>query len=59
VRPSASSTWRRGVRDGDSASLEDPENLKDTAATAGNRVGVIWILDKSSELNANLVQFGT
>jgi quercetin dioxygenase-like cupin family protein len=34
-------------------------NLKDIVATAGDRVGVIWTLDASSELNANLVQFGT
>jgi len=34
-------------------------NLKDTVATAGDRVGVIWTLDTSSELNANLVRFGT
>jgi len=34
-------------------------NLKDTVATAGERSGVIWTLDASSELNANLVQFGT
>ena len=34
-------------------------NLKDVAATAGDRVGVIWTLDGSSDLNANLVRFGT
>jgi quercetin dioxygenase-like cupin family protein len=34
-------------------------NLKDAAATAGDRVGVIWSLDASSDLNANLVGFGT
>jgi quercetin dioxygenase-like cupin family protein len=34
-------------------------NLKDAAATAGDRVGVIWTLDTSSDLNANLVRFGT
>jgi quercetin dioxygenase-like cupin family protein len=34
-------------------------NLKDTVATAGDRVGVIWTLDASSELNANLVRFDT
>jgi hypothetical protein len=33
-------------------------NLKDIAAPAGDRVGVIWSLDTSSELNANLVRFG-
>jgi quercetin dioxygenase-like cupin family protein len=34
-------------------------NLKDLAATAGARAGVIWTLDASSELNVNLVRFGT
>ena len=34
-------------------------NLKDAAATAGDRAGVIWTLDESSDLNANLVRFGT
>ncbi len=34
-------------------------NLKDVAATAGDRVGAIWTLDGSSDLNANLVRFGT
>jgi quercetin dioxygenase-like cupin family protein len=34
-------------------------NLKDVAATAGDRAGVVWTLDASSELNANLVRFGT
>ena len=34
-------------------------NLKDAAATAGERSGVIWTLDTSSDLNANLVRFGT
>ncbi len=35
-------------------------NLKDAAATAGDRAGVIWTLDGSSDLkNANLVRFGT
>ena len=33
-------------------------NLKDIAAPAGDRVGVIWTLDTSSDLNANLVRFG-
>jgi quercetin dioxygenase-like cupin family protein len=28
------------------------------AAPAGDRVGVIWVLDTSSDLNANLVRFG-
>jgi quercetin dioxygenase-like cupin family protein len=28
-------------------------------ATAGDRVGAIWTLDGSSDLNANLVRFGT
>jgi quercetin dioxygenase-like cupin family protein len=32
-------------------------NLKDTAATAGDRAGVIWTLDASNDLNANLVHF--
>jgi hypothetical protein len=34
-------------------------NLKDAAATAGDRAGVIWTLDESSDLNANLVRVGT
>jgi quercetin dioxygenase-like cupin family protein len=34
-------------------------NLKDAAATASDRAGVIWTLDESSDLNANLVRFGT
>ncbi len=31
-------------------------NLKGVAATAGARAGVIWSLDASSDLNANLVR---
>jgi quercetin dioxygenase-like cupin family protein len=34
-------------------------NLKDAATTAGDSAGVIWTLDASSDLNANLVRFGT
>jgi quercetin dioxygenase-like cupin family protein len=34
-------------------------NLKDAAASAGDSAGVIWTLDASSDLNANLVRFGT
>ncbi len=34
-------------------------NLKDAVVTAGNHAGVIWTLDTSSDLNANLVRFGT
>ena len=34
-------------------------NLKDAAATVGDRTGVIWTLDTSSDLNANLVRFNT
>ena len=33
-------------------------SLKDAAVNAGDRAGVIWALDKSSDLNANLVRFG-
>jgi quercetin dioxygenase-like cupin family protein len=47
------------VRDGRSARPKNPVNLKDAAATAGERAGVNWTLDASSELNANLVRFGT
>jgi quercetin dioxygenase-like cupin family protein len=47
------------VRDADSTSSEDTVNLKDAAATASDRTGVIWTLDASSDLNANLVRFGT
>ena len=45
--------------DGTSASPKNPVNLKDIAVPADDRVGVIWTLDTSSELNANLVRFGT
>ena len=34
-------------------------NISDLAATAGDRAGVIWSLDGSGDLNANLVRFGT
>ena len=34
-------------------------SLKDAAVNAGDRAGVIWTLDASSDLNANLVHFGT
>jgi cysteine synthase len=34
-------------------------NLKDIAATASDRTGVIWTLNASSDLNANLVCFVT
>jgi quercetin dioxygenase-like cupin family protein len=47
------------VREGSSARPEDPVNLKAPAATAGDRTGVIWTLDASSDLNANLVRLGT
>jgi quercetin dioxygenase-like cupin family protein len=46
------------VGDETSASPKSSVNLNDIAATAGDRVGVIWSLDTSSELNANLVRFG-
>ena len=39
--------------------MENPVNLKDAVVTAGERSGVIWTLDASSNLNANLVRFGT
>ncbi len=45
--------------DGASASPKNSVNLKDVAATAGDRAGAIWTLDASSDLNANLVRFGT
>jgi len=38
--------------------LKNSVNLKDIATSAGDRVGVIWALDTSSDLNANLVRFG-
>jgi quercetin dioxygenase-like cupin family protein len=47
------------VRDGGSTRPENPVNLKDAAATAGERAGVIWTLDASSDLNANLMRLGT
>jgi hypothetical protein len=51
--------WRREVRDGDSTSPKNSVNLKDAAATAGDRTGVIWPLETGSDLNANLVRLGT
>ena len=39
-------------------SPKNPVNLKDTVAPAGDRVGVIWTLNTSSELTANVVRFG-
>ena len=45
--------------DGASARPKNSVNLKDVAATAGDRAGAIWTLDASSDLNANLVRFGT
>jgi len=45
--------------DGTSASPKNLVNLKDIAVPASDRVGVIWNLDTSSDLNANLVRFGT
>ena len=34
-------------------------NLKDAAATAGEHTAVIWNLDTSSNLNTNILRFGT
>jgi quercetin dioxygenase-like cupin family protein len=45
------------MRDGTSASPEDPVDLKDAVAIASDCAGVIWALDTSRELNANLVRF--
>jgi quercetin dioxygenase-like cupin family protein len=47
------------VRDGGSARLKNSVSLKDAAVNAADRAGVIWTLDASSDLNANLVHFGT
>jgi quercetin dioxygenase-like cupin family protein len=47
------------VRDGGSARLKNSVSLKDAAVNAGDRAGVIWTLDASRDLNANLVHFGT
>ena len=47
------------MRDGGSASPKNSVDLKDAATAAGERAGVIWTLNASSDLNANLVQFGT
>jgi len=33
-------------------------NLKDIAAPAGDRIGVIWTLDTSSDPDVNLVRVG-
>ena len=33
-------------------------NLDELVASAGDRVGVIWTLERGSDLNANLVCFG-
>jgi quercetin dioxygenase-like cupin family protein len=46
------------VGDGTSANPKSSVNLKDVAATVGERAGVIWALDTSSDLNANLVRLG-
>ncbi len=46
----------------ESRTLTDPEklvNLDEVVACAGDRSGVIWTLKASSDLNANLVRFGT
>ena len=51
--------WRREVGDGNSASPECPVNLRDAVATAGDCAGVLWTLDATGDLNANLVRFGT
>ena len=45
--------------DGGSARPKNSVNLKDVAATADDRAGVIWTLDMICDLNANLVRFGT
>lgn len=37
---------------------EDSVNLGEISASAAGREGVIWTLQQSSELNANLVRFG-
>lgn len=34
-------------------------HLNEAAASAGDRIGVIWSLEASEDLNANLVRFGT
>jgi quercetin dioxygenase-like cupin family protein len=47
------------VRNVGSARLKNSVSLKDAAVNAGDRAGVIWTLDASSDLNANLVRFGT
>jgi quercetin dioxygenase-like cupin family protein len=47
------------VGDGSLSSPENSATLKDAAATAGDRAWVMWTLDASSDLNANLVRFGT
>jgi quercetin dioxygenase-like cupin family protein len=44
------------VGDRDSASPKNSVDLSDVAANAGARVGVIWTLDASNDLNANLVR---
>jgi hypothetical protein len=45
--------------DGTSARLKNSVSLKDAAVNAGDRAGVIWTLEASSDLNANVVHFGT
>ena len=59
MTPFASSTWRRGVRDGDSASPKNPVNVKAAAATADDRAGVIRPWEVSCGPNADPVRFGT
>jgi quercetin dioxygenase-like cupin family protein len=36
---------------------EDPVNLHEVIATAGEQAGVVWTLGGSEDLNANLVRF--
>ena len=45
--------------DGTSASPKNSVNLKEVAAPAGDCAGVLWTLDATGDLNANLVRFGT
>jgi len=41
------------------ASPKNSVNRKDVAATADDRAGVTWTPDANTDLNANLVRFGT
>lgn len=48
----------RGLEGGIPTDRKRLADLADKAAGAGDRCGVVWTLEESSDLNANLVRFG-